>query len=151
VFETNAALTADNSKFFDPVMIDGKRQVQILNSPFEVPAVRTTSAMAALEAVLATAGASLPKRDSVDTRIVAEARARRGSIIDSQQQVGGWPELVTLPAPPDSDGDGMPDEWERRYGLNPRDPSDGNLDNDHDGYPNIEEFLNGTDPRKDGS
>jgi len=148
VFETNDALTADNSKFFDPVMIDGKRQVQILTRPFEVPAVRTTSAIASLEAVLATAGASLPKRDSVDTRIVSEVHSHKGSIIDSQQEVGGWPELVTSPAPQDSDGDGMPDNWERRYGLNPLDPSDGNLDTDHDGYANIEEFLNGTDPRK---
>lgn len=125
--------------------------LNILNSPFEVPAVRTTSAIAALEAVLATAGASLPKRDSVDTRIAADVRARSGSIIDSQQQVGGWPELVTSQVPPDSDSDGMPDEWERRYGLNPLDPSDGNLDKDHDGYRNIEEFLNRTDPRKDKS
>lgn len=151
VFEANDALTADNSKFFDPVTIDGKRQVEILNSAFAVPAVRTTSAIAALEEVLATAGASLPKRDSVDTRIVAEVRAHRGSIIDSQQQVGGWPELITSQAPQDRDGDGMPDEWERRYGLNPLDPSDGNLDKDHDGYLNTEEFLNGTDPRKEGS
>ena len=150
IFEANDVLTADNSKFFDPVMIDGKRQVHILNRPFEVPAVRTTNAIAALEAVLATAGASLPKRDSVDTQIVAEVRAHRGSIIDSQQQIGGWPELVSSQAPQDSDGDGMPDEWERRYGLNPLDPSDGNLDKDHDGYLNTEEFLNGTDPRKEG-
>jgi hypothetical protein len=49
------------------------------------------------------------------------------------------------------DDDGRPDEWERRYGLNPLDPSDGNLDKDYDGYLNIEEFLNGTDPRKGGS
>ena len=98
VFEGNSALTADNSQFFDPVMIDGKRQVQTADKPFEVPVVTTTSSRAALEAVLATVGASLPRRDSVDARIVAEVRERRGSIIDSQQEVGGWPELkTTLP------------------------------------------------------
>jgi pectate lyase len=48
--------------------------------------------------------------------------------------------------PEDSDGDGMPDEWEIRYGLNPDDPSDGPLDKDGDGYTNLEEYLNGTDP-----
>ena len=40
----------------------------------------------------------------------------------------------------------MPDEWEARYGLNPQDASDGSLDKDKDGYTNVEEYLNGTDP-----
>jgi pectate lyase len=151
IFEGNNALTADNSRFFDPVTIDGKRQVQTVAQPFAAPAVSTTSAQAALESVLATAGASLPRRDSVDARIVVEVRERRGSIIDSQQQVGGWPELKTTIPPKDSDSDGMPDEWERRFGLNPSDPSDANLDKDHDGYANVEEYLNATDPRKEGS
>jgi hypothetical protein len=148
IFEGNDKLTTDNSQFFDPVVIDGKRQVQTVDQPFAAPAVKSTSARAALEAVLADVGASLPRRDSVDARIVDEARQHRGSIIDSQQQVGGWPELKSAPAPKDSDGDGMPDKWERRYGLNPSDPSDANLDKDHDGYTNVEEYLNGTDPTK---
>ncbi|HXI25437.1 MAG TPA: hypothetical protein VNG71_16345 [Pyrinomonadaceae bacterium] len=151
IFEGNHALTSDNSKFFDPVMIDGKRQVQTVDQPFATPAVTTTSAQTALESVLATVGASLPRRDSVDTRIITDVQTHKGSIIDSQQQVGAWPELKTAVPPKDSDSDGMPDEWERRYGLNPFDPSDANLDNDHDGYTNIEEYLNGTDPRKEGS
>ena len=146
IFEGNKTLTADNSLFFDPVVIDGKRQVQTVSQPFDAPAVDTSSASAALEAVLSAAGASLPRRDSVDARIVAEVRARRGSIIDSQQQVGGWPELKSTVAPKDSDGDGMPDDWERRHRLNPFDPSDANLDKDRDGYTNIEEYLNATDP-----
>ncbi len=148
VFEGNEALSADNSRFFDPVVIDGKRQVQTVAQPFTAPAVITTSAIGALEAVLSTVGASLPRRDSVDARIVAEVRERRGSIINSQQQVGGWPELKATLPPKDTDNDGMPDEWEKRYGLNPADPSDANLDKDHDSYPNIEEYLNGTDPTK---
>jgi hypothetical protein len=50
-------------------------------------------------------------------------------------------------APPlDSDGDGMPDDWEKRFALNPNDPSDGAQDKDGDGYTNLEEYLNGTDP-----
>ena len=146
IFEGNKTLTADNSLFFDPVVIDGKRQVQTVSQPFDAPAVDTSSAGAALEAVLSDVGASLPRRDSVDARIVAEVRARRGSIIDSQQQVGGWPDLKSTVAPKDSDGDGMPDDWERRHRLNPFDPSDANLDKDRDGYTNIEEYLNATDP-----
>src|SRR5436190_8381861 len=148
--EGNDKLTAYNSQFFDPLVIDGKRQVQVVDQPFAAPPVKTTSAEVALAAVLATVGASLPRRDAVDARIVKEVREHQGSIIDSQQQVGGWPELKSAPAPKDSDGDGMPDEWERRYGLNPSDPSDANLDKDHDGYTNVEEYLNGTDPNKRG-
>ena len=122
--------------------------MQTVDQAFDVPAVTATSARAALEAVLARVGASLPRRDSVDSRIVSEVRERRGSIIDSQQQVGGWPDLKSAVAPKDSDGDGMPDQWERRFGLNPSDPLDANLDKDHDGYTNSEEYLNGTDPTK---
>jgi len=36
---------------------------------------------------------------------------------------------------------GMPDEWEKRYGLDPSDPSDNSEDSDSNGYTNIEEFL----------
>jgi hypothetical protein len=44
------------------------------------------------------------------------------------------------------DRDGMPDEWETRYGLDPHDASDANADTDDDGYTSIEEYLNGTVP-----
>lgn len=40
----------------------------------------------------------------------------------------------------DKDRDGIPDDWEDRYGLNKDDPSDAQLDSDGDGYPNIVEF-----------
>jgi hypothetical protein len=148
VFEDHDALTKDNSQFFDPVVIDGKRQVQIVTQPFAAPVVQISSAQTAYEAVLASVGASLPRRDPVDARIIEEVRKREGSIIDSQQQVGGWPELKSTTPPVDTDNDGMPDSWERRYGLNPRDPSDANSDKDHDGYTNLEEYLNGTSPNK---
>ena len=45
-------------------------------------------------------------------------------------------------------GGGMPDEWETAHRLRPADPSDCWADTDKDGYGNLEEFLNGTDPRK---
>lgn len=56
------------------------------------------------------------------------------------------PELKSQPAPLDSDRDGMPDVWEKRYEINPYDAADSSLDKDSDGYTNIEEYLNGTDP-----
>jgi pectate lyase len=148
VFEGNTALTADNSQFFDPVIIDGRRQVETVAQPFAAPAVRTSSAKDAYVAVLANVGASLPRRDSVDTQIIYEVRNGKGSIIDSQTQVGGWPELKSIAPPIDNDGDGMPDSWELRHGLNPRDASDGATDKDKDGYTNLEEYLNNTDPSK---
>ncbi len=46
----------------------------------------------------------------------------------------------------DSDGDGMPDEWERKYDLNPQDPSDAALDSDEDGFSNAQEYADGTNP-----
>lgn len=148
VYEGHDAFTADNSKFFDPVMIDGKRQVEIVAQPFAAPLVQTSSASKAYTAVLASVGASLPRRDSVDTRIINEVKSGTGSMIDSQEQVGGWPELRSRPPPVDTDEDGMPDPWELRFGLNPHDPSDGAADKDDDGYANLEEYLNNTNPKK---
>jgi pectate lyase len=142
VFEGNDALTADNSQFFDPVTIDGKRQVQTVAAPFNAQPVKTATAQRAYEAVLRTVGASLPRRDAVDARIVGEVREHKGFIIDSQEQVGGWPALKSKVAPVDSDDDGMPDWWERRHGLNPHDPADGATDKNNDGYTNLEEYLN---------
>jgi hypothetical protein len=48
----------------------------------------------------------------------------------------------------DTDNDGMPDEWEERYGLNPYDPMDASQDQDEDGITNIEEYQQGTNPLK---
>lgn len=51
----------------------------------------------------------------------------------------------------DTDGDGMPDEWEKRYKLNPNDPADAGADADGDDFTNLEEFLAKTDPTDPGS
>jgi pectate lyase len=146
VVDGNDPLTKDNSLFFNRVEADGVRQVQIVSEPFSFPPVRTQSAKEAYELVLAGVGASLPVRDAVDVRIIDTVRKRTGSIIDSQTQVGGWPAYRSAPARQDSDHDGMPDEWETRYKLDPNDPSDGPADKDKDGYTNVEEYLNNTDP-----
>jgi pectate lyase len=128
------------------------------DAAFPAAWVTTHSAAEARELVLAQAGATLPRRDAVDARLVQEVRdgvALGGrsylggwnGIIDSPADVGGWPELAPGEAPPDTDGDGMPDAWETTHGLAPGDAGDGPRDPDGDGYTNLEEFLNGTDPR----
>lgn len=69
-------------------------------------------------------------------------------IITSIEQMGGFPKYKKYTAWKDSDGDGMPDEWEIANGLNPNDPSDANLDCNGDGYTNIEKYINGIDTKK---
>ena len=116
------------------------------SAPIPVAEIDTDDAMTAYERVLAGAGAMLPRRDSVDARVVDTVRLGTGKIIDSEEEVGGWPELKSTAPPEDTDGDGMPDEWERQHGLDARDPDDRNADRDRDGYTSLEEYLNGTTP-----
>jgi hypothetical protein len=112
-----------------------------LAGPLAVGPVARDPAPRAYERVLARAGSSLV-RDAVDERVVAAVRARGGRHIDSQSEVGGWPELAPGSPWADGDGDGMPDSWETKRRLDPSDPADGNADRDGDGYTELEEWLN---------
>jgi len=132
--------TADNDK-----AVTGNMQ----DAPFPVPdwaKITPQTAQAAYHAVLDGVGATLPIRDPVDARIVTDVKNQTGKIINSPLEVGGWPNYKQGPSPTDTDMDGMPDEWEIKYKLNPFDHTDNNKDNDKDGYTNIEEFLNQTSP-----
>jgi hypothetical protein len=143
----NLATSRDNWRGMDNIPAVQNEQYRFAE-PFPMPAVEAYPALEAYEQVLAHAGASFPKRDSVDERLMGEVRAGTAAfgnngIIDSQDQVGGYPELQSLPAPADTDKDGMPDDWEQANNLNPADPADRNGDLDADGYTNLEEYLNG--------
>ena len=139
-------ITADN--WSGGVVPDGNFDVFVARAPepFLVPPVVTQGAEEAYELVLGYAGAVLPNRDAVDERIVREVRSGQPTygvgIVNDVSEVDGWPLLRSLPAPLDSDKDGIPDEWELARGLDPFDPSDGRLDRDGDGYTNLEEYLN---------
>lgn len=80
----------------------------------------STSAVEAY--VYAQAGARPRDRDAVDTRIVEETRSRTGKMIDSQDEVGGFPQLA------ENSGAFM-------------DPANPDGDDDKDGYTNLEEKL----------
>ena len=124
------------------------------DTPFFESHVKTHSAAAAYTNVLADVGCNFPALDEHDRRIIAEtlsgaAKFKGGKtglpgLPDSQDDVGGWdkyPELHRA-AGFDSDDDGMPDDWEKAHGLNPKDARDGNADLNGDGYTNLEKYLN---------
>ncbi len=115
-------------------------------APFSAPEITWHLPQLLPDALYEQAGATLPARDAVDARIIEEIQTGTGSIINSQDEVGGWPEYEVGEAPADTDEDGMPDEWETDHNLDPAGPADSNADADGDGYTNTEEYLNATDP-----
>lgn len=144
-----------------------------VDRPFPMAPVQIMSATQAYQYVLANAGATLPHRDPVDTRVIKQVRtgkidylpgintdtmyqfkyrrlgrdSYKQGIITNISEVGGYPTYQGTPYK-DSDHDGMPDAWETAHGLNPHDAADASKDADGDGYTNIEEYLNGTDPHQ---
>jgi hypothetical protein len=123
-----------------------------LMSPIPYSEVSTESAGDAFISVLKLAGASL-SRDAVDERIIQETRTgkeRYGAsfsggkkgIIDSPEDVGGWPLLKQKDPEVDTDQDGIPDIWEAINQLNPNDPADAVLYTIDNEYTNIEVWLN---------
>lgn len=141
----------------DQYAVKPEARIWIVPSQFEAPYITTTSAAAALEQILSSAGAAYGvdqqgyfywRRDPVDEQVVKDVRNGTGRIINDPSEVGGWPTLSAGIPLVDSDQDGMPDAWELRFGFNPKDPADGNADANGNGYSNVEEYLNGTNPNQ---
>jgi hypothetical protein len=160
VVEGNDRVTADNWDGGVQVEGPGYDQAAILkavriNKPYPHAFLDIQPAREAYASVLKNAGATKPRRDAVDERVVNMVRTgtvtyQQGKgIITDVSQVGGYPEYRGEPYA-DADNDGMPDAWETRYGLNPKDAADASADKNGDGYTNVEEFLNGTDPTEPG-
>lgn len=105
--------------------------------------VTTDSAIDAYGKVLDHAGAILPKRDSLDARIVNDVRNGLGKFANTPDGDGGFPVLAesTFPAGYDSDHDGLPNSWEQTHGLDANNASDGKADSG-DGYTQLEKYLN---------
>ncbi|UKM64310.1 polysaccharide lyase [Flavobacteriaceae bacterium GSB9] len=142
------------------------------NRPFPMPYIgNIMSAEEAFDYVVKNVGATLPVRDVVDERIVRTVKtgqpeyvkgldpesfyhfkhrrlprdSYKKGIITDIAQVGGYPEYKGK-SYKDSDGDGMPDKYEKKHGFNPKDASDANEDSNNDGYTNIEGYINGINP-----
>ena len=139
------------------------------HKPLPMPELSVIPAEEARDYVLENAGATLPRRDAVDKRITEQVRTgkivvspnivppttqfkhRREpldsykiGIITDVSQVGGYPEYKGTPYK-DGDNDGMPDDWETKNKLNPKDASDAGKVNGN-GYSNIENYLNSVVP-----
>ena len=115
-----------------------------VSAPFSAPSLMILSATETYEAVPANVGATRPKLDSVDQRILAEVKNGSGKIINHPPEVGGWPKLTAGKPPADRDNDGMPDGWEKSQGLNPDDASDYRATG-KSGYTRLEEYLHSID------
>jgi len=122
--------------------------VTMLSSNWAKPPspVAIQSGAKAYDSVVASAGCSL-HRDAVDQFLIECLTSRTGKLIDSQTDLagevggGGFGELKGAPAPLDSDGDGLPDDWERAHGLDPHDARD-SVKLDASGYTMLEVYLN---------
>ncbi|MCM1044727.1 MAG: Ig-like domain-containing protein [Candidatus Gastranaerophilales bacterium] len=151
VLEGNAEVTADNSKGFSN---DGKNDTTVATQPYTSEAfdhITLTTDTSYYDQVLNSAGATYPYRDAIDARVVAQVKTDTGSYINTQDEVGGYPmnTLTEHPAGFDTDGDGIPDEWESEHGLNPDDATDSRtlcLKDENDaatyGYAWIEVYFN---------
>jgi pectate lyase len=130
---------------------ESDKRAAVMDKAFTTEPMPFVSATEAYEAVLKYAGASY-KRDTLDERIINNVKNRTGRLIDVQgghphgtpyeQSVNAWPALKSLPAPADTDKDGMPDEWETKNGLNPADASDAVKFTLAKTYTNIEVYIN---------
>lgn len=106
--------------------------------------IKTTSSLIAYINVLKNAGVSI-KRDKADIRIIKNTQkgtvSFKNGIIDSQQDVGGWPIIKLKKAKKDTDKDGMPDCWEKDHKLD-KTKNDAALFTLNRNYSNIEVYAN---------
>lgn len=124
----------------------------LVASPFMGIEIIPFSARDAYNDFIAFGGCSFPTRDSLDQRILRNLIERRGLIIDVQggypagtsyeNTKNAWPFLRSTPPAPDSDQDGMPDQWEISNGLDPNNSQDASINSLHRFYTNIEIYIN---------
>ncbi|KAF5540312.1 pectate lyase C, partial [Fusarium phyllophilum] len=116
--------------------------IDFVNTPYNYPAPTALTPQAAVELVLKGVGNSL-HRDSVDTALIDQVKSygSKGGQISDEKEFGGVGEIANGAALKDSDGDGIPDEWETKNGLDPNDASDGMKVASNE-YTNLENYVN---------
>jgi hypothetical protein len=135
----------------DPKGTEEEKKTVIKTVAFPTDAITVQTAEDAYKAILKQVGASF-QRDTMDARIINDVINRTGAIIDVQGHyphhsafeltTNAWPVLKSLPSPADTDKDGMPDEWEKKNGLNANDATDASTNKLHQHYTNIEIYIN---------
>lgn len=118
----------------------------LVDSPFPSEPIHEDAPVVAYQRILESVGCSF-SQDSYDREVLRQVREGIGTfgtngIINSQEDVGGWPVLKAGKALKDTDGDGMPDDWESKHGLNPKSTSDASAYTLNEDYTNIEVYLN---------
>jgi hypothetical protein len=110
-------------------------------SPYSITNEMTPQA--AYDYIVANAGANKPVRDSADQQIINNLINRTGKFLNASDLV--WPNLTSGTTPADSDNDGMPDAWEMKY-FGDLQKASATSDSNGNGYSDLEEYLNGTNP-----
>ena len=117
------------------------------SKPYNYPELPIWNATQLIDSLLPDVGASLPYRDLADCLMVHQCQSlgKEGAIISSESQLSigaptGWG-VKSFDKPVDTDGDGMPDDWETANGTDPsKNDAMAIADN---GYANIENYING--------
>jgi len=154
----------------DPTLIQKILADVRVDHPFPMAPITMQTTLEAYESVLSNAGATLPRRDAVDARVVECVRTGKvwargqlitppsikglaknnigtagNGIITDPSQVGGYPEYQGEPIK-DLGGDGIPLAWKKKYNLDANDAGLAARDLQGDGYTVLDKYLNGLDP-----
>jgi len=131
---------------------EADKKATVIDQPHPCEPIPLKSAIEAYEDILKNVGAS-HARDTLDQRIINDVKNRKGKVIDVQggfahgteyaSTVNAWPVLKSTTASTDGDKDGMPDDWEKKNGLNPADAADAAGYKLNKQFTNVEVYLNG--------
>lgn len=157
-----AAFTGGNSNFhfygddnwqdrnmdgvFDPVLVTDYSASDRQSTPYDYPELEKFPGNTLIENLLPTVGASLPYRDYSDYYMIDEVMSfgKKGELISNEENlVYGAPDTWTVwggEKRVDTDGDGMPDEWETANGTDPN--KNDAMVKAANGYANIENYIN---------